>query len=329
MRIPFISLILSATALAASPEPPRIIGWETALLNYINASERDQILKLAGYFPRLYAFRFICQFRGPGANPAPVTVLPGEWVDAPDGGTLHCPDHYRVEIDKLTRLRVQQFGSVPNFLVERGQIRVNFGTDPLFVETSGFSAATIGALSTPQRLIVSESAKEHALGCDLGATVMNLTEKKGADGVSSLFAHNCQLEVAPDGGAVHRFLFSGDDVMIPNLMTPRQFWPRPTGKANTSFKPEPMSIDLQVILNGTETAVAHWTINGFVPNIPCSFYLQKSELETPVELNKVPTPYIGTGNQELNKEFGQGYLSMRCLFGESVITSNAAHIPTP
>lgn len=61
---------------------PRRQTWEKWILEKSADLSREQRIQLASYFPRLFGFRFACQFAPAQAGGKPSSVLPGEFFEA-------------------------------------------------------------------------------------------------------------------------------------------------------------------------------------------------------------------------------------------------------
>jgi hypothetical protein len=322
-------LLAPLPALALAPlAPPKQPVWEAILYSRFDVHERDQLVSLATLLPKIYGFRFICQFQSVTKGAAPVAVLPGEWIDTKDGGALKCPDHYLLELSGNTKLRVQQTDSTPRITLDHGQVRLTFGTDPLFLETAAYSVAVVGT-GKSQQLWLSSNEKEQLLGCEAGVVNANFELREDAPGRKLLFANACRMDLSLNGSTLQRYIFSTDRVEAANLVLPHRYWP------GLLDQPGPEHADIAARLyyfptpSPTGKIQVDWTTNFPTEGMSCTLYGQKSEGDPLVEVGKFQPTATGGGRTEVDPAYSGGTLSFLCESASQTISSNATFSPTP
>ncbi|MGZ3703058.1 MAG: hypothetical protein ACXWSD_14845, partial [Bdellovibrionota bacterium] len=215
MRTLFLPLLLlSAVAQAATPQ---LEPWEKVLQSQLDLSDREQILQLATFLPKLFGLRFVCQFTSTDKSQKPAPVIPGEWVTAPAGGDLHCPDHLDVTVEKGAKLRVRQtMNGLPLFFLESGDVHLHFGRDSLFVETPAFAMALAGVGKT-QQLTLSVDPQKSTFDCTQGALAATFEGKEDATGSRKLLSRQCRIEVTLPPNPQPHYILGNDSVDAENL----------------------------------------------------------------------------------------------------------------
>src|SRR5262245_40760889 len=115
------ALLFTFACLCAAPAyavPPRGSALELWLNRATQGVDRVWRIELATNLPGLFEFHFICQFQP--AQGEPISVIPGDTVDAAVGGTLRCPDSLELRLEKGTKLEVSQVGPLPIFTLHVG-----------------------------------------------------------------------------------------------------------------------------------------------------------------------------------------------------------------
>ena len=254
-----------------------------------------------------------------------MAVLPGEWLTASDGGSLHCPDHYDLTLEKSTRIRVMQLGFLPRFVLDTGQAAIHFGKDSFFFDTPALSVGVIGT-GKDQWLTFSSDDKHQAMGCGQGIVAMDFEIKESA-AKPLLLSRLCQMELALNGGAVKRYIRAGDRVNSENLILPRHFWPELSNIPVVQLSPAPAN-DLGMILSftpSTDGLKIQWRASGVEQGATCTVYGQKNDAannfqQASIGLNQqgqqITEPHQNGGNEK--RIFGrEAKGSPKCSVGKS------------
>jgi hypothetical protein len=304
---PFLISSLFSVPLANDPGTPQLSSIDALKTALYDVTSRESILSLATNFPALFPIRFLCGFTAPKAKL--VAVLPGEWINAPEGGTLECPGGYSVLLEKGTRMRVRQADSLPDFTLASGSIGVTSGAADYFFSLPGFSGGLRGQTKY-QNIIYSAKPLESLLACTEGLATVSIRSSNQPNVKSLLSSRACRLDVYFGQKGEARHLFPVDNVHVENLGISRISWPyiSPSPQLNRVLL---SSKFIHLELKAQPGGALSWQLPPSLLNADCTVISQKSDFAPLIELAKLKGTAMGEA--QVDPANIPGFAALLCL----------------
>jgi len=312
-----LPLLLALPALGAGPPQPS--ASDRAFAALAGQLSREIRVELATHLPGLFRPTFLCQLRPTGGQPS--TLLPGDWIDTPEGANLFCPGGYGVSLARQSRVLLSELAGGPALFLERGALTAAFGRAPLVLGTPTLELRLAG-LGSGQRVSLTPELVE----CSLGSVAADF-EPVGDDTPQTLFGSGaCRMELALNGGAIKRYLLSGERVRAANLALPRRFWPRLGPPPGASQPPQaPAGISL-LPATGAQAAdssfKAAWSLPPWLgPGASCQVFAQPTDAHAAEPISTFQAE-SAQGDLVLDGSYRGQALSMVCENAQGAAASN-------
>jgi hypothetical protein len=292
--------------------------------DYFSKVDRAGRLELASRFPGIFKIHFVCQFVAAGKEA--VAIIPGDWIDAPSGGTLNCPDGESVAVAPKSKLQLQQIAGGPTFFLESGSALIHFGPAKFTLRMREGFFYVEGKGSRHQLEMTTDGSKE-TIRCNAGNISGRLSVEESTDRLT-LESFLCRMEfVFKDGSS--RFLYAGESVSLLNFrLLRRSFWPpQPVSKPPEGMAGFNLVLHPRAAPDGNKL---EWIIFKPAPSsLRCVLYAQKAENGKAEEVVRLESSSI-QGELLVPPAFAKAFLSLVCEGEAFMIASPRANFaPVP